>query len=148
MGQRNQSTGEAVAKLISAILCNRVIIDQQNNLVSYIDVLDGVTIASFPIKAPLTIVGTIWQVENEKKFEVKVRIFDPAGLHLMDSALALLNLDPGTRKARINIAVVGFDINAAGTYQFAIEQKISGKWQEISRIPMDIYSSKEAASTN
>jgi hypothetical protein len=59
-----------------------------------------------------------------------------------------LNLDPGTRKARINIAVVEFDINGAGTYQFAIEQKASGKWHEISRISMDIYSSQEASSTN
>jgi len=129
-----------MSKLISAILCSRVIIDQQNNMVSYIDVLDGVTIPSFPIKAPLTFVGTIWQIEIEKKIEVKVRIFDPDGQHLMDSALAQLNLDPGTRKARINIAVVGFDINSAGTYKFSIEQKISGKWHEISRIPMDIYS--------
>jgi hypothetical protein len=134
-----------MSKLISAVLCSRVIIDQQTNLVSYIDILDGVHIFSFPFKAPLVIAGTIWQIENEKKIEVRVRVFSPDNDHLIDSTSAQMDILPGIKHARMNVAVAGFNIGAIGTYQFAIEHKISGKWHEITRIPMDVYSKKMTA---
>ena len=127
-----------MSKLIWAIPCSRVIVDQTTNMVSYIDVLDGAFLEKVPIKAPLTILGTLWKREKDSKLEVRIRAYAPDGTHLMDVSADPLVYEPTHKRARVNIGLAGFDINSPGPYEFGIEQKKAGKWVEEARILFEV----------
>src|ERR1035438_672928 len=76
-----------MAKLIWSVPCSRILLDQPSNRVSYIDVLDGVSLPSFPPLAPLTFIGMFFQRENETKLEVRVRAYggDRSGEHTSEN---------------------------------------------------------------
>lgn len=127
-----------MAKLVWALLCQRMIIDAQTNLVSYVDALDAVTIPKFPLKAPPIVVGTLWQREGEKKLEMRVQVYAPSGLQLGAFEAAPLEFKPEHKRARMNVGVSGFEIAEPGRYQFGIETREKGKWVEVHRVPFDV----------
>lgn len=127
-----------MANLIWAVPCSRILLDTPSNLVSYIDVLDGVALPTYPSLAPLTFIGMVWQRENESKLEVRVRVLGPDGTELMISEPSQVVFGPNHRRGRIHIGVAGFMIPAPGRYHFAIELKLRNKWTETSRLPFDL----------
>lgn len=127
-----------MANLVWALLCGRLIIDSQTNLVSYVDALDAVTLPKFPVKAPPIVVGTLWQREEEKKLEMRVQVYAPSGAQLGVFEATPLEFKPEHKRARMNVLVAGFDIESAGRYQFGIETREKGKWVEIHRVPFDV----------
>lgn len=129
-----------MAKLVWALLCQRVIIDAQTNLVSYIDALDAVAVNKFPLSAPPIMVGTLWQRGAEKKLEMRVQVYAPSGALLRMFEALPLDFQPEHKRARINCVVAGFDIAEPGRYEFGIETRDKGKWIEVHRVPFDVDS--------
>lgn len=127
-----------MAKLVWALLCRRIIIDQQTNLVSYVDALDAVAIPEFPFKAPPVLVGTLWQREGEKNLEMRVQVYAPSGAQLVTFEASPLEFEPAHKRARMNAGVAGFEIAGPGRYQFGIETREKGKWVEVHRVPFDV----------
>lgn len=127
-----------MAKLIWAIPCSRILLDQPSNLVSYIDVLDGVALPSYPALAPLTFIGMVWQREDESKLDVRVRVLSPDGSHVMDSESAQVIFQPHHKRGRIHIGLGGFPIAGPGRFHFAIDTKVRNKWVEQARVPFDL----------
>jgi hypothetical protein len=127
-----------MAKLIWAVPCSRILLDQPSNRVSYIDVLDGVSLSSFPTLAPLTFIGMFFQRENETKLEVRVRAYGVDGEPLMDSDPVTLNFEPNHKRFRVHIGLGGFQLAKPGRFGFGVEVKLRGKWHEIDRVPFDV----------
>ena len=127
-----------MAKLIWAVTCSRILLDQPTNLVSYIDLLDGVALLHFPTNAPPTFIGTAWQREDEHILEMRVRAYAPDGSHLMDSQAVPLVFEPQHKRGRIHVGFEGFTIPGPGRYEFGIEIKKDSKWVEVTRIPFDV----------
>lgn len=127
-----------MAKLVWALLSQRVIIDAQTNLVSYIDALDAVTIEHFPLKAPPIFVSAIWQRDAEKRLEMRVRVYSPEGKQLLEQEANPLEFESQHKRGRMTVAVAGFDIATPGRYEFGVETKDKGKWTEATRIPFDV----------
>lgn len=127
-----------MAKLVWALLCRRIIIDHQTNLVSYVDALDAVTVKEFPFKAPPVLVGTVWQREGEKKLEMRVQVYTPSEENLLSFEASPLEFGPEHTRARMNAGVAGFEIAGPGRYQFGIETREKGKWVEVHRVPFDV----------
>jgi hypothetical protein len=125
-------------KLVWALLCQRLILDVQTNLVSYIDALDAVTIEKFPVKAPLIVIGTLWQREAEKKMEMRVQVYSPGGQQVAAVEAAPLELKPEHKRARMNVGVAGFEIAGPGRFHFGVETRDKGKWVEVHRVPFDV----------
>jgi len=131
-----------MAKLVWALLCGRVIIDAQTNLVSYIDALDAVAVSRFPVAAPPIVVGTLWQRGTEKRMEMRVQVYSPSGAPLRTFEAEPLDFKPEHKRARMNCVVAGFDIAELGRYVFAIETRDKGKWIEVHRVPFDVDSAQ------
>ena len=127
-----------MAKLVWALLCQRVIIDQQTNFVSYVDALDSVAIPKFPIKAPPLFVSTIWQRDKEARLEMRVRAFAPGGEKLTEVEANPLEFAPHHRRARMTVGLAGFDLTGPGRYEFAVDTRDGGKWVEVQRVPFDV----------
>jgi hypothetical protein len=127
-----------MAKLIWAIPCSRILLDQPSNLVSYIDALDGVAIPSFPADAPTTFIGTLWHRDGSAKIEVRIAVYDPDGKKLMDSEAVAFTFEPHHKRCRANIGFSGFPLKGPGQFSFGVELKKGGKWTEVLRIPFDV----------
>jgi len=125
-------------KLLLAVPCCRVIIDQATNMVSFIDVLDGAVRPAFPSIAPVSFIGTIWQLGARRKIEVRVRVYAPDGSQVADGHAAPMEVAPNVKRARIVIALGGFTLSRPGTYGFGVEVKRGDQWEEATRIPFDI----------
>ncbi|MBX9928487.1 MAG: hypothetical protein K2X99_06185 [Gemmatimonadaceae bacterium] len=122
-----------------------MLLDQQTNLVSYIDALDAVTIPKFPVKAPLTIISTLWQRGSETQLEMRVRVYAPDGKHLIDAVADPLAFRPEHKRGRMSVGVAGFEISGPGRYEFGVETREKGKWVEVHRIPMDVDAARPVA---
>lgn len=127
-----------MAELIYAVLCQRVIVDQATNFVSYIDILDGVNVPKLPFTAPPSVVGTIWRVESESRLEMRVRVVSPSGQALTEAIANPLNLKPTHLRGRMNVRVPGFEAVDSGTYRVEIELLTDGSWQQRCELPFQI----------
>ena len=127
-----------MAKLVWALICQRVLLDQPTNRMSYIDALDAVSLAQFPVKAPQVLLTSVWQRGAESRLEMKVRVYSPAGSMLTEAVASPLDFSPEHRRARMSVAIGGFDIETPGRYEFAIETPNSGNWTEVQRVPFDV----------
>lgn len=128
-----------MAKLVWALLCRRVIVDSQTNLLSYVDALDGFNAPQFPITAPLIVACSVWQRENdERSISMRVLMYSPNGARLFVSDENTLALETVHKRARLNAGIAGFEIPSAGRYEVAFELKHRGEWVEQHRVPIDI----------
>lgn len=118
-----------MAELIYAALCQRVLIDQATNFVSYIDILDGVNVPKLPFAVPPSMVGTIWRVEGENRLEMRVRVADPDSQLLAEAIANPLELKPTHLRGRMNVRVPGFEAAKPGTYRVGIELRRDGSWE-------------------
>lgn len=128
----------SMPKLVWALLCQRLIIDQQTNLVSYVDAFDGVALPYFPLPAPILTVATVWKREEEAALEMRVAVYDPHGRRLMDAQADPLRFEPHHRRGRMHVVVGGFEIAGPGSYGFGIETRREGEWVEVHRVVLDI----------
>ena len=134
-----------MAELVYAVLCQRVIIDQATNFVSYIDVLDGVSVPKLPYAVPPTMIGTIWQVSNENRLEMRVRVVGPDGHELADAIANPLDLKPSHQRGRMNVRVPGYEAASCGTYLVEIDLLTNGVWKQRSQLPLQISLTESVA---
>lgn len=127
-----------MAKLIWAVTCSRVITDAASNLVSYIDLLDSVALPTFPTKAPMTVVASIWEPEQESSLVVRAKAFAPDGTLLLSGNAATFELDPGFKRVRFANGLAGFEVAQPGTYYLGLELQSGKEWVEVTRIPLRI----------
>lgn len=127
-----------MAELVYAVLCQRVIVDQATNFVSYIDILDGVNVPKLPFAAPPSMVGTIWRVENENRLEMRVRVVSPKGQALTEAIANPLDLKPTHLRGRMNVRVPGYEAADPGIYRVEIDLLRDGSWEQRSDLPFQI----------
>lgn len=128
-----------MAKLTWAVACQRVIQDVETGLFSFIDTVDGLTSAQFPLAAPPLFVGTSWEREPEEaSIAMRVRVLDMDGKQVMDAPAAVLNFEPHHKVGRINLGFGGFPIGGPGTINLCVQIKVKRSWVEVHRIPLQI----------
>src|SRR5688500_3869399 len=104
-----------MAKLIWALLCRRIIVDQQPNSVSYIDAIEGL-VGVRPRPAPLVAVATLWQRGGEIKLEMRVTVFSPAGDSVIVAEAESLTFEPQHTRGRMHLGLTGFPLAGPGQY--------------------------------
>ena len=133
-----------MATLVYAVLCQRVIIDQATNFVSYIDILDGVNVPKLPFAAPPSTVGTIWRIENENRLEMRVRVVSPDGQELTGATANPLDLKPTHQRGRMNVRVPSYEAPTSGTYSIEIDLWTDEGWQMRCQLPFQINLTESA----
>ncbi len=127
-----------MAKLLWALICSRVLIDQQTNNVSYIDAIEQFAVPSFPyVFPPIALAMLWWRDRGEEQLNVRVRLFDPGKKMLMsykpDPPLAMVK-----PRHRVHLNLAGAPINGPGRHHLMIEQFVAKKWQEQTSVPIEV----------
>lgn len=126
--------------LVWALLCRRVIIDAQFNLISYIDGIESLALPHFPHTVPAFVLCTNWIRTPGKDGTINMRgvVYSPSGEQLHAEDADPLELQAHHRRARVNLLLGGFSAPAPGTYDVACEVLVGTKWQEVARLPLDV----------
>ena len=113
------------------VLCKRVIVDRQTNLVSYIDCINDLQARKLPAILPSLDLGTIWLIEPQKskqeKFMLRVRLFRPDGKSktLFETPEKAFK---DKKRERVNFHIRGISVEMVGVYRFTLEYKSGSKW--------------------
>lgn len=122
-----------------ALICRRVITDQDTNSVSYIDLVEGLTAAQLPLPLPPIMLATLWRRESHKDvLQMRVRVESPKQKNLGSFDIPAEQFPPHIRRQRVNISLEGLPIEEAGDYWIIIDHKTGDDWGEVYRIPLEV----------
>ena len=127
-----------MATLVWAVICQRILHDQNTNFLSYIDAMDGVALPTFPVVAPMLFVGTLWQLKDDPKFGVRVCAYAPDGSLLLESNPFIPEIPLEQKRYRVNVGLTGLPLSGPGLYTFGVENLVNDQWVEVTRIPFDV----------
>lgn len=131
-----------MARLVWAILCQRVITDRETNTVSYIDATEEFHLPDFPGETGPFMVGTLWEREEpEEELDIRFRFLAPGkrkGGEFVPPATTL-----NRPRHRINVMVAGLRAKEPGRYTVLVEQKAGSRWKKAAMIPLLIKGLEE-----
>lgn len=137
-------------KLVSAVICERILTDESTNRVSYIDVLDGLTARLLPAGLPRVYVATVWRRSDDEvpeELRVRFRLLPPNS-----SKPAAEHITEGIdikRRHRVNLNLQGAQIATTGEYTVAVDYGDGDKWRNASKLPFVIsHTEAELPSTD
>lgn len=123
---------------IWSVLCERISIDRDTNLVSYLTCIEEITVARLPFICPLLAFGSLWQTNRPSKDVLKFRLLliSPEGSEkvLIESEDYVFEKE----RHRTNIILNGIPFEHPGTYLFRIQKKQAKEWEMMAEIPMKI----------
>lgn len=127
-----------MARLLWAVICRRVIVDEYTNDVSYIDATWGMTAAQLPAPLPDLALGTQWLRQRESEnLKPRVRMVTSEGTEVFvwepPEEIAMEK-----RGHRINLRLAGIQIEKPGLYQIDIDQKKGDSWQTQMSLPFEV----------
>jgi hypothetical protein len=127
-----------MAKLITAVVCQRALIDAPSNLVSYIDVFDGIDVPRLPFTVPTVVVASIWQREEEISLSCRVRVKTPNGDTVAEAQAGPIVYTKGHRRARVHCRVPAFEATSSGLYSFELLVLDGDNWRHVHSTSLDL----------
>jgi len=125
-------------KNVWSVLCERIVIDKDTNLVSYLTCIEEITGHQIPANYPLLSLGSLWQTNEPKKdtLQLKLCLVSPDGSEqkLLETEEVVLEKE----RHRTNIVLNGITFKEAGEYCFRVQQRSGGKWITVSEIPLKV----------
>ena len=123
---------------IWSILCERVSIDKETNLISYLTCIEEITADKMPAIHQLLVFGSLWQTDQPKKDTLSFRLslISPLGKEkiLVESDPQLIDKE----RHRTNIILNGIPLEQVGKYIFKLQMKTEEKWKTVSELPLKI----------
>jgi hypothetical protein len=125
-------------KHIWSILCERISIDQETNLVSYLTCVEEITANKLPAVHPLFAMGSIWHTDCPGEDMLKIRLvcISPDGTRRDLIETKEFKLDK--ERHRTNLILNGISFDQAGKYMFRLESKSEKGWKTETEIPIKI----------
>ena len=132
---RRQRRRNRMIKNIWCVICQYMITSNQN-LVSYINCLEEITVPKLPVSIPPVTLGSLWEKSGAEAVIFKVRgwVELPSGTKKYNFETADIKFDK--KKHRVNFVIEGLQLEEEGVYNFAIECFDGGKWNFVKRIPL------------
>jgi hypothetical protein len=124
-------------KHVWSVLCERISIDQNTNLVSYLTSTEGFTTESLPIAVLNLAYGTRWYKEGDGEEILRIRLF----LVAPDGSEKELITGEQKSKAnnhRTNIMLNGLFFEQSGDYMFKLQMQEDDKWVTVHEMPLTI----------
>lgn len=128
-----------MAQLMWAVLCSRLIIDQETNQATYVDLIQSLRPKSLPTNLPRVILATTWKRDesNETPLVIRVSLTDPDG-----KRSELFEAEPVTFGDalfwRVNFDLRGLEITSSGVHTVTVSTKPSTRWRKEFEIPLTI----------
>jgi len=121
------------------LLCRRVIVDLESNLISYIDAVEAFGSQTFPFPCPPIFVGTAWERDGkEAGIELRAIVYSPNGQQINVTEASPLVFGEHHLRGRVNLLLYGFAVPEPGTYKISLEHKVGSEWQRVHILSMNI----------
>jgi len=126
-----------MATLVWAIVCQRIITDQQTNTVSYIDAIEGLQLRKLPGTSPPFSLGTLWERgDDDEELQIRFRVVRPGG---EKGGEFVSNPTRLTRPHhRMNAVIGGLKADKPGRYEIRIDQRRGERWRKVASLPIDV----------
>lgn len=126
-----------MVKHIWSVLCERLSVDQNTNLVSYLTSIEAITVQGLPFSIQLLAIGSLWYTsEKTDTIQFRLRLVSP------DKTDKVLIEPPkvefSTPRYRSNIILNGLKFEQLGTHTFQLELNNAEIWETVCEIPFDI----------
>ena len=127
-----------MAKLMWAVLCDRLIVDQQTNKATHVDLIQSLAPRQLPARLPRVILATTWKRDGiDEPLLIKVAVSAPTG-----TQTTLFEADPITFEDaqfwRANFNLEGLEISSPGEHTLRISTKRNQRWKKEFDIPLTI----------
>lgn len=134
-------------KHVWSVLCERVSVDQNTNLVSHLTCVEGVDTVQLPFLLPVLTYASRWYKDDdsEKSLKAKLVLVAPDS---SETTLAEGELKTSLRNQRLNIFFAGLTISQNGIYKFKLLQENEGHYLIVHEMPFGVkLVSKESIET-
>ncbi len=123
-------------KHIWTILCERVSIDRETNLLSYLTCIEEISAKQFPATHQILSIGSIWHTDNPGNEVLKLKVTltapDSSEIDLIEPKDIIVEKE----RHRTNIVLQNLRFEKAGVYIFKIKFKQNNAWITASEIPL------------
>jgi len=113
-------------------------VDAGTNMVTYVDVIDSMAFPAFPAQAPFLVMATLWQCEGESGLDMRVLLYGPEGNQILKVDADHAEIPAQIHRVRLHVVMPPFPIPVPGRYEYGIQIRVKGKWNEVARIPLDV----------
>lgn len=127
-----------MARLVLAAVCESAIIDRETNLVSYINLFEGVTVAELPGVFPYpVVVASIWErtADEPETLHFRLSIQTPGG---EKQAVLEDSVEMKVRKHRLTVRVNPLTLPEAGTYHFILQDRRGDRWHKAADLSLEV----------
>ncbi len=126
-----------MAKLLWGLLCERVIIDRETNTSSHIEVIEDISVESFPIILPRASLALMWRREGkDEEFQLRILVNWPGASEVITINTGKLAFEKPTN--HFNLTLANVKIEAEGELTFEVKQMINGKWKKVDKFSYPI----------
>lgn len=123
------------------LLCRSIAVDQETNLISYLNCVSSLRFTKLPTVMPSLNLGTAWLVFPEPgktvDLQIKISLLDPDGKAHPVFETPTTNLTKKNTE-RINFKIQGIPITIAGIYRFKIEYFNGLEWNKTSDVLLNV----------
>lgn len=134
-----------MAKLMWAVLAQRVLVDQVTNTVSYIETVEQLETRSLPSDLPRVFVGTTWLRKEEGELShIRFRVLTPSGKEIVNLEASNPVDFSNNKRHRINVDLRGMPVTEAGRFHVEVDQQIDDVWRVEASVPFDVIHNPEA----
>ena len=124
-------------KHVWSVLCERVSVDQNSNLVSHLTCVEGMETVQLPFPLLTLTYASRWYKDDDSEESIKANLVlvAPDGSEIK---LAEGELKTALRSQRLNILLNGLMISQSGTYKFKLLQEHEGHWIVVHEMPFNV----------
>ena len=112
-------------RVTRAVLCRRVLTDQETNSVTLVDCVEELTPKRLPASLPSVVLATLWfrddPAEPVDTAVARVRVVAPEGTVIVAQELPPLDFMPGQRRLRFNVDLRGVQVDAPGRHAVFVD---------------------------
>lgn len=136
-----------MAIVVRAVLCRRVITDQETNSVTLVDCVESLTPKQLPARLPRVILATLWERKDATidgdptRARVVLRGPDTAETPVIEHELPSLDFKEKQKRLRVNVNLQGVEITRPGVHTVSVETA-SGEqsWDEGASCSFEVVS--------
>jgi hypothetical protein len=112
-------------RITRAVLCRRVLTDQETNSVTLVDCVEELAPKRLPASLPSVVLTTLWfrdgPAEPVDTTVARVRVVAPDGTAIVAQELPPLDFGEGQRRLRFNVDLRGVQVDAPGRHVVVVD---------------------------
>lgn len=122
---------------IWSVLCERISIDQDTNLASYLTAVEVINAKQLPIAVHNLSLGTRWHKDEESEaiLWIRLSLISPDG---KEKKLVEGEQHATSRNHRVNFILNGIVFEKIGRYALRLQVKEEEAWSTVHEIPLEI----------